>query len=119
MNDLGGSRNGVETAKAIIEVYEKIINQAHQQGIKVFGATITPFKKSFYENPTRLEGRNYLNQWVRTTTMLDGVIDFDAAVRNPDDPEVMQERFLFENDWLHFNALGYETMGNAIPLELF
>ena len=51
--------------------------------------------------------------------MLDGVIDFDAAVRNPDDPEVMQERFLFENDWLHFNALGYETMGNAIPLELF
>ena len=119
VNDLGGSRNGVETAKAIIEVYEKIINQAHQQGIKVFGATITPFKKSFYENPTRLEGRNYLNQWIRTTTMLDGVIDFDAAVRNPDDPEVMQERFLFENDWLHFNALGYETMGNAIPLELF
>ena len=119
VNDLGGSRNGVETAKAIIEVYEKIINQAHQQGIRVFGATITPFKKSFYENPTRLEGRNYLNQWIRTTTMLDGVIDFDAAVRNPDDPEVMQERFLFENDWLHFNALGYETMGNAIPLELF
>ena len=119
VNDLGGSRNGVETAKAIIEVYEKIINQAHQKGIRVFGATITPFKKSFYENPTRLEGRNYLNQWIRTTTMLDGVIDFDAAVRNPDDPEVMQERFLFENDWLHFNALGYETMGNAIPLELF
>ena len=51
VNDLGGSRNGVETAKAIIEVYEKIINQAHQQGIRVFGATITPFKKSFYENP--------------------------------------------------------------------
>ncbi len=51
--------------------------------------------------------------------MLDGVIDFDEAVRNPQDPEAMQSKFLFENDWLHLNAQGYETMGGCIDLSLF
>jgi lysophospholipase L1-like esterase len=40
-------------------------------------------------------------------------------VRNPEDPEAMQKEFLFENDWLHFNAKGYETMGSSIDLNLF
>ena len=51
--------------------------------------------------------------------MLDGVIDFDHAVRNPQDTAAMQRDFLFENDWLHLNAKGYETMGKCIDLNLF
>ena len=47
------------------------------------------------------------------------MIDFDKAVRNPQDPAAMQQQFLFENDWLHLNAIGYETMGNCIDLNLF
>ena len=31
----------------------------------------------------------------------------------------MQRDFLFENDWLHLNAKGYETMGSCIDLSLF
>lgn len=60
-----------------------------------------------------------LNEWIRTSELLDGVIDFDQAVRNPQDTEAMQQQFLFENDWLHLNAKGYETMGNCIDLNLF
>jgi hypothetical protein len=51
--------------------------------------------------------------------MLDGVIDFDKAVRNPQDTIAMQSQFLFENDWLHLNPEGYETMGGCIDLNLF
>ena len=51
--------------------------------------------------------------------MLDGVIDFDKAVRNPEDTIAMRSEFLFENDWLHLNAQGYETMGGCIDLSLF
>ena len=51
--------------------------------------------------------------------MLDGVIDFDEAVRDPNDPEAMQERFLYQNDWLHLNAEGYATMGGCVDLSLF
>ena len=119
VNDLGGAQNGVQTAKRIIDVYKQIIREAHQKGIYVFGATITPFKGNNYYSADHEKGRSTINQWVRTTKMLDGVIDFDKAVRNPEDTIAMQSQFLFENDWLHLNAKGYETMGGCIDLNLF
>jgi len=119
VNDLGYSRNGVQTAERIIDVYKQIIREAHQKGIYVFGGTITPFKGNNYYSADHESGRNKLNDWIRTTKMLDGVIDFDRAVRDPQDTAAMQQLFLFENDWLHLNAKGYETMGNCIDLNLF
>ena len=119
VNDLGGAGNGVQTAKRIIDVYKQIIREAHEKGIYVFGGTITPFKGNSYYSADHEKGRSTINQWIRTTKMLDGVIDFDEAVRNPIDPEAMQSKFLFENDWLHLNAQGYETMGGCVDLSLF
>ena len=119
VNDLGGAQNGVQTAKRIIEVYKQIIREAHQKGIYVFGGTITPFKGNNYYSADHENGRSTINKWIRTTKMLDGVIDFDKAVRNPQDTIAMQSQFLFENDWLHLNAKGYETMGGCIDLNLF
>jgi lysophospholipase L1-like esterase len=119
VNDLGYSRNGNETAQRIIDVYQQIINEAHQKGIKVFGATITPFKGNNYFSENHEQGRTTLNEWIRTTKELDGVIDFDKAVNDPNNPQAMQKEFLFENDWLHLNAKGYETMGNCIDLKMF
>lgn len=119
VNDLGGAQNGVQTARRIIDVYKQIIREAHQKGIYVFGGTITPFKGNNYYSADHENGRNTVNKWIRTTKMLDGVIDFDHAVRNPQDTAAMQQQFLFENDWLHLNAKGYETMGGCIDLNLF
>ena len=119
VNDLGYARNGEQTAQRIIDVYKQIIREAHQKGIRVFGATITPFKGNNYYSDHHEKGRQIINEWIRTTKMLDGIIDFDQAVRNPQDKEAMQQQFLFENDWLHLNAQGYETMGNCIDLNLF
>ena len=109
----------MQTAKRIIDVYKQIIREAHQKGIRVFGATITPFKGNNYYSADHEKGRSTINKWVRTTKMLDGVIDFDLAVRNPQDTIAMQSQFLFENDWLHLNAKGYETMGGCVDLNLF
>ena len=119
VNDLGYARNGVQSAERIIDVYKQIIEEAHQKGIRVFGATITPFKGNNYYSEDHEKGRSIINDWIRTTEMLDGVIDFDQAVRNPQDTAAMQSQFLFENDWLHLNAKGYETMGGCIDLNLF
>ncbi len=119
VNDLGSAGNGVQTARRIIDVYKQIIREAHQKGIYVFGGTITPFKGNNYYSADHENGRSTLNKWIRTTKMLDGVIDFDKAVRNPQDTIAMQREFLFENDWLHLNAKGYETMGSCIDLNLF
>lgn len=119
VNDLGYARNGEQTANRIIDVYKRIIREAHQKGIRVIGATITPFKGNNYYTEDHEKGRSTINQWIRTTKMLDGIIDFDQAVRNPQETIAMQQQFLFENDWLHLNAKGYETMGSCIDLNLF
>lgn len=119
VNDLGGSWNGEQTADGIIDVYKRIVSEAHEKCIRVYGATITPFKGNNYYSEDHEKGRKKLNEWIRTTPELDGVIDFDQAVRTPDNPEALQSEFLFENDWLHLNAKGYETMGNCIDLKLF
>ncbi len=119
VNDLGYARNGEQTANRIIDVYKRIIREAHQKGIRVIGATITPFKGNNYYTEDHEKGRTTINQWIRTTKMLDGIIDFDQAVRNPQETIAMQQQFLFENDWLHLNAEGYETIGCCIDLNLF
>ena len=119
VNDIGGSRDGVATAEQIKVVWKKIADEAHERGIKVFGATVTPFKGNGYGRGNHEEGRKVLNEWIRTSGVFDGVIDFDAMTRDTEDPERLNPAFLYENDWLHLNASGYELMGRGIDLNLF
>ena len=119
VNDLGTNRNGPETAESVIEVFKNIITQAHAKGIKVIGATVMPFKHNGYYTTSREEGRQILNKWIRTSDALDGVIDFDAEMSGKAEPDALNPAYLFENDWLHPNALGYQAMGACIDLNLF
>ena len=121
-NDLGGSRDGAQTAAQIEAVWEQIVLEAHARGIRVFGATVTPAKGSFYDRDGGGEhgrGRRMLNEWIRTSDVFDGVIDFSAMVADPQDPDRLDPAYLFENDWLHLNARGYEVMGRGIDRSLF
>ena len=119
-NDLGGSRDGVATAEQIKAVYRDIIREAHARGIKVFGATVTSAVGSFYQRAGEHEkGRQAINAWIRESGEFDGVIDFDRITAGPDDPTRINPAFLFENDWLHLNAQGYELMGKSIDRSLF
>ncbi|MDO5442349.1 MAG: SGNH/GDSL hydrolase family protein [Bacteroidia bacterium] len=119
VNDIGGARDGVATAEEIKTVWKKIADESHERGIKVFGATVTPFKGNGYARGNHEEGRKALNEWIRTSGVFDGVIDFDAMTRDTEDPDRLNPAFLFENDWLHLNASGYELMGRGIDLNLF
>ena len=119
VNDIGGSRDALETAEGVKKVWQDIIREAHERGIKVFGATVTPFKGNGYGRGNHEEGRKALNEWIRNGGEFDGVIDFDAMVRDTEDPDRLNPAFLFENDWLHLNASGYEVMGRGIDTGLF
>ena len=119
VNDLGWARDAMWSANAIIDLYTKIINEAHAKGIHVFGGTITPFKNNGYYTEDHEAGRQHLNNWMRTTPLLDGVIEMEHAVRDPQDTLSMNPEYLFENDYLHPNAKGYEAMGNIVDLNLF
>ena len=119
VNDLGGYGDATAKAKQIIEVYKQIIDEAHQRGILVYGAPVMQFKGNNYYSENHEAGRQQLNQWIRNGGYFDGVIDFDAAMGNPDDPAQLNPKYLFENDYLHPNAEGYVQMGNCIDLKLF
>ena len=118
-NDLGGSRDAMATAEGIKEVWTRIVKEAHERGIKVFGATVTPVKGNGYYSPDHEAGRVALNEWIRTSGVFDGVIDFDRLVADPAQPDRLDPAFLYQRDWLHLNAAGYEKMGWGIDRALF
>ena len=121
VNDLGGTRGkeaADEVAKGLIAAYETMIDHAHAQGIKVYGATITPIMKSFYYTDYRESARNVVNDWIRSSGRFDAVIDFDKAIRNPGDTLTMLPNAQ-SGDYLHPNEAGYRLMGESIDLSLF
>jgi len=105
------------TADDLILGLKQIIERAHQHGIRVFGATLTPFDGAFYFTPDGESIRQAVNQWIRTGGAFDGVIDFDAAVRDPQHPSQFREGF-HAGDHLHPSAAGYKAMADAIDLAL-
>jgi len=121
INDIGGaSRAGATpvTAEEIIAIYKQMIARAHTRGIKVIGATLTPYEgASYYSEPGEVV-RTAVNQWIRTTGMLDGMIDFDLATRDPEHPGKFRPGFNIRDN-LHPNDAGYKAMAESIDLSLF
>jgi lysophospholipase L1-like esterase len=122
INDIGfaGAVNFV-TADQIIAGYQKIIDRAHSHGLKIFAGTLTPFEGTLipgYFTPEGEVKRETVNTFIRTSGAFDGVIDFEAAVRDPTHPTRMLPAF-DSGDHLHPNDAGYQAMANAIDLKLF
>jgi lysophospholipase L1-like esterase len=121
VNDLGSTRDSIaadQVAHNLIAAYDRMITEAHAKGIKVFGGTITPINKSFYYKDYRETARNAINQWIRTSGHFDGVIDFDKAIRDPNNTSTMLPDAQ-SGDYLHPNELGYEKLGQAVDTRLF
>lgn len=124
INDIGSGGPGpmgsapVVTAEDLIAGYRQIIARAHVRGVKVIGGTLMPFKGAKYYSPAKEIVREAVNQWIRTSHEYDGVIDFEAAVRDPADPLVYRKTF-DSGDHLHPNATGYAAMADAIDIGLF
>src|SRR5882757_602085 len=123
INDIGNAQNPVHpkdvvSAQEIIVGLAQLTTRAHTHGIKVIGATLTPYVGAGYASPAGEAMRQAVNQWIRTTKDLDGVIDFDKATQDPANPAV----FATANDsgdHLHPGDAGYKTMANSIDLSLF
>ncbi|MGE9313122.1 SGNH/GDSL hydrolase family protein [Niabella sp. CJ426] len=121
INDIGGIRNAEsapKVARELIEAYSLMADKAHARGIKVYGCTILPFEKSFYDTPFRQQARDTVNEWIRTTDKFDAVIDFDKIICNPGDIKKISPDW-HDGDWLHPNQAGYKKMGESIDLNLF
>jgi len=90
----------------------------HARGLRIYGATITPFGGSHYDGAEREAARQAINRWIRTGGAFDAVIDFDAVLRDPAQPSRLLP-LVDTGDHLHPNEAGYRMMADAIDLALF
>jgi lysophospholipase L1-like esterase len=108
----------IVAADDLIGAYRQIVERAHDHGIKIIGATLTPFEGAGYYTERGNETRKAVNQWIRTSNAYDAVADFDAVIKDPANPNRMKVEF-DSGDHLHPSDAGYKAMAEAIDLSLF
>ncbi|MGA2251215.1 SGNH/GDSL hydrolase family protein [Terracidiphilus sp.] len=128
VNDLGGltvqhpisqQEHDAYVAR-VIASYQQMIARAHAHGIRILGATITPYVGAGHYHPDAINeaDRQAVNSWIRAAGHFDAVVDFDAVLRDPQNPDRMLPAY-DSGDHLHPGPAGYKAMGEAIPLNLF
>ncbi|KQR74675.1 GDSL family lipase [Burkholderia sp. Leaf177] len=100
------------TADSLLRGYQRLIAQAHQRGVKIYGATLTPAALP----PDREAIRTAVNNSIRSSHAFDGVVDFDRALRDPDHPDKLQRRY-DSGDHIHPSDAGYAAMSEAVPID--
>jgi lysophospholipase L1-like esterase len=118
INDIGNSAATHVSADDIIFGLHQLADRAHDRGLIIFGATLTPAGPRPAFTPDLEAKRVAVNTWIRTSGVFDGVIDFDAVTRDPSDPTRMLPAY-DSGDHLHPGDAGYKAMGDAIDLALF
>ena len=121
-SDLVPPGEAAPSAADIIEGYKQLASRAHMRGLRILGATLTPFDgaltntpiKGYYDTAKEAK-RVAVNDFIRNGGVFDGVIDFDAAIRDPAQPTKVQAAF-DSGDHLHPNDAGYKAMADAIDL---
>ena len=106
------------TASDLIHAMTQMIDEAHAKGIKVIGATLTPYGGANYERPDGQEIHSQLNDFIRHGGKFDGVIDFEKATQDPANPDRYVPAYN-EKDHLHPNDEGVKAMVESIDLSLF
>jgi lysophospholipase L1-like esterase len=120
INDIGrglGAPNSTEpvTAEALEAADEQIIARAHEHGIRVIGATLTPYQGASYASAAGEAAREALNSWIKTSGAFDAVIDFAPAVADPENALSFAKAYN-DRDHLHPNDAGYQAMAAAVDL---
>lgn len=112
INDIGLSR---ASAQQVIDALTRIAQRIHAKGVPAYVATLAPMEGAFYDGPDAQASRTAVNDWIRTQTVFDAVVDFDAALRDPGHPARLRPE-LDSGDHLHPNAAGFAAMAAAFDL---
>jgi lysophospholipase L1-like esterase len=117
-NNPKGLANQVTSAEEMIWAYQQLANQLHAAGFKMIVGTLTPEKGIEPYLPQMEKDRTTVNRWIRSSKVFDGVIDFDAAVRDPSDPARLLPAY-DSGDHIHLSDAGYKAMADAIDVRAF
>jgi lysophospholipase L1-like esterase len=122
INDIGRTQEDPTihtTAEDLIFALDQMIRRAHAHGIVVIGCTLSPYRGfSLFFSEKGEAMRIAVNHWIRSSRKFDGVIDFEAALRDPAHPDTFLLAY-DHGDHLHPNDAGYKAMGDFVDLKLF
>ena len=123
INDIGrlhtpNQPNYKLTAEDLEQGIAQLVARAHEHGIKVFGATLTPYKGAGYFTENGEQIRQAVNHWILTSGVFDAAIDFDKTTRDPANPLTFAPQY-DSGDHLHPKDAGYAAMADSIDLSLF
>ena len=105
------------TLEALQAADAQIVARAHEHGIRVIGATLTPYQGAAYASPAGESVREALNAWIKGGGVFDAVIDFAPAVADSTDPLTFAKQYN-DRDHLHPNDAGYRAMADAVDLSV-
>jgi lysophospholipase L1-like esterase len=120
-NDIRETNSEAASSQQLIAGFTLLAQIAHQRGLKMIVGTITPFEgasKNEPEDGSWERTAQAFNTWVRSAKNIDGVVDFDAAIRDPRHPSRILPAY-DSGDHLHPNDAGYKAMADSINLSLF
>ncbi|WP_250038438.1 SGNH/GDSL hydrolase family protein [Paractinoplanes maris] len=109
---------GPVTADDVIAGHRQLIARAHDRGVRIYAATMTPAEGMEIYTAAGESVRRTVNAWIRTGGAFDGVLDFDAVWRDPDHPSRIRDGFHM-GDHGHGNDAGYRALADSIDLSLF
>ncbi len=116
-NDRFYKNEVMPTADELINLgYRKYIEIAHAHGMKIYLATILPCPRCLNGDGEKEKVRCGVNDWIRSQTEADGVIDFESAMWNPLDHKQLLEGY-DSGDHLHPSLAGAKHMAETVPLE--
>ena len=105
--------------------YERLARKAHARGLRITVGTLPPFEGALegtpfagHYSPAKDALRRQLNDWLRAACLFDAVVDFDAVLRDPEQPRRMRTEF-DSGDHLHPGDAGYRAMAAAIDIVPF
>ena len=109
---------------SLILGYQQLIARAHARGIRIIGATLTPFEGALpntplshdYYTPEKEAMRQQINAWIRTSNQFDAIIDFDQVLQDKTHPTRFKLEF-DSGDKLHPSDQGYKAMADAVDLD--
>jgi len=113
LEGINDSSRTVFQADLIIAGLHQLAERAHEKGLKIYAATLTPAGST----GTREDNRQAVNAWIRRAGAFDGVIEFDVLTRDPANPTFFLPQY-DSGDHLHPNDTGYKAMGDFIDLAL-
>ncbi|MEI2558104.1 SGNH/GDSL hydrolase family protein [Acinetobacter pittii] len=112
----------IPTFEALTQGYKRVVDEAHRQGIQVFGATLLPFSGALpntpldnYYQPNKDQLRQRINHWIRTSHTFDGVLDLEQGLKAPKHPDRLNPIY-DSGDHLHPNDRGNQQMANLVDV---